>query len=285
GEQDMTKMGGLKKHLPHTYLTMLVGSLAISGIPIFSGFFSKDEILYSTIALPAGQSHLFIIGVITAALTAIYTWRMLAMTFFGAERLDHEKLHHLHESPKTMLIPLYALAVLATLGGLLGVPHLLGDFLGHVPHILSHWLDPVIQTPHLPLTGVKIGLHEGVVMLGSIVLAMSCFVIGFRAFREKFNLSQFFPSISTAQKIFENKYYVDEIYHALVVVPLRALGDFSANVFDKIIIDNFVISLGRATRDLGKRVRIIQTGDIQTYALGLGIGLIALLWMAYKLLP
>ncbi|MBI2522577.1 MAG: NADH-quinone oxidoreductase subunit L [Bdellovibrio sp.] len=285
GEQDMTKMGGLKKHLPHTYLTMLVGSLAISGIPIFSGFFSKDEILYSTIALPAGQSHLFIIGVITAALTAIYTGRMLAITFFGSERLEHEKLHHLHESPATMLVPLYVLAILATFGGLLGIPHLLGGFLGHLPHVLSGWLDPVIHTPHLPLVGIQLSLHEGVVMVGSIILAVGCFSLGFRAFREKFNVSQFIPSFTGAQKLWENKYYVDEIYHTIVVVPLRALADFSANIIDKLVIDNIVLSFGRATRDLGKRMRVIQTGDIQTYALGLAIGLITLLWMGHKLLP
>ncbi|HAZ12181.1 MAG: NADH-quinone oxidoreductase subunit L [Bdellovibrionales bacterium GWA2_49_15] len=285
GEQDMTKMGGLKKHLPHTYLTMLAGSLAISGIPIFSGFFSKDEILYSTIALPGGQSHLFFVGVFTAALTAIYTGRMLAMTFFGSERLDHEKLHHLHESPATMLIPLYVLAVLATFGGLLGVPHLLGAALGHIPHVLSHWLDPVIQTRNLPLVGVQLSLHEGLVMGGSIVLAVSCFILGLKSFKEKFNISQFIPSTAGLQKLWENKYYVDECYHLLVVNPLRKLGDFSANIIDKLVIDNVVVSVGRATRDLGKRVRTIQTGDIQTYALGLGIGLIVLLWMAYKILP
>ncbi len=285
GEQDMTKMGGLKKHLPHTYRTMLMGSLAISGIPIFSGFFSKDEILYSSIALPNGHAPLFIIGMITAALTAIYTGRMLAITFFGKERLDHEKMHHLHESPSTMLIPLYVLAFLATFGGLLGIPHLLGRALGHLPHVLSHWLDPVIQTRELPEVGVQLGLHEGLVMFGSVILAIGCFTLGFRAFREKFNIAEFIPSLAGLQKIFENKYYVDEIYNALVVVPLRKLADFSANIIDKLVIDNLVVSIGRATRDLGKRIRVIQTGDLQTYALGMGVGLVVILWMAYKILP
>lgn len=164
GEQDMTKMGGLKKYLPHTHATMLIGSLAISGIPFFSGFFSKDEILYSAIALPNGVSYLFFIGVLTAMLTAFYTGRMMSLTFYGSEKMSHDVKHHLHESPAMMTFPLYVLAGLAAFGGFLGMPHLLGDYLGHMPHYLSHWLNPVVPSVHLPLVGVKLPLHEGVVM-------------------------------------------------------------------------------------------------------------------------
>ena len=184
GEQDMTKMGGLKKYLPHTHITMLIGSLAISGIPFFSGFFSKDEILYSAIALPGGVSYLFIIGVITAALTAFYTGRMMSLTFYGDERMSHEVKHHLHESPALMTGPLYVLAILAALGGFLGVPHLMGDFMGHMPHVLANWLEGVVPTRHLPLVGVKIPLHEGVVMVGSSIIAAIFFGLGIKLFSE-----------------------------------------------------------------------------------------------------
>ena len=135
GEQDMRKMGGLKSKLPITFITMLVGTLAISGIPPFSGFFSKDEILSHAFAQ---SPTLYILGVIGAMLTAFYMFRMLYLTFYGKFRGTHEQEHHLHESPSTMTIPLIVLAILSALGGLLGIPESLG---GH--HWLQHWLEPV----------------------------------------------------------------------------------------------------------------------------------------------
>jgi len=273
GEQDMTKMGGLKKYLPHTHFTMLIGSLAISGIPFFSGFFSKDEILYSTIALPGGHSAVFIVGVITAALTAVYTGRMLAMTFYGQERFSADVRSHLHESPGLMLFPLYVLAILAAAGGFLGVPHLLGDYLGHMPHHLGHWLAPVVPERHLPLMAVKLPLHEAVVMIGSSVLAIVCFTLGVIGFRNKQSLTDYLSGIAPIQKILEHKYYVDEFYAMAILRPLAKLAAWCADVMDKLAIDGAVNGVGNGAKRLGQRLRALQDGDVQSYALVMAIGL------------
>lgn len=272
-EQDMTKMGGLKKYLPHTHLTMLIGSLAISGIPFFSGFFSKDEILYSAIALPHGHAPVFVIGVLTAALTAIYTGRMMALTFYGDSRLDHHTKEHLHESPGLMLFPLYVLAILAAVGGFFGVPHILGDFLGHMPHYLSHWLEPVVPSHHLPLVAVKLPLHEAVVMVASSVIAILSFAFGVMVFRKKQSISDLIGGLLPIQKILEHKYYIDELYAAAILKPLANFAKLCADVVDKLGIDGAVNGVGNGARRLGQRLRALQDGDVQTYALIMGLGL------------
>jgi NADH-quinone oxidoreductase subunit L len=284
GEQDMTKMGGLKKHLPHTHITMLIGSLAISGIPFFSGFFSKDEILYSTIALPNGVSYLFIIGVATAILTAFYTGRMMSLTFYGDERFSHEVEHHLHESPAMMTFPLYVLAGLAAFGGFLGVPHLLGDFLGHMPHYLSHWLEPVVPTKTLPLVGTKIALHEGVVMAGSSVVAIISYFSGVALFKKRMFLKDMITALTPVHKVLENKYYIDELYGVIVVNPLKKLSLFSGSFIDKVIVDGAVNGIGSQVRKLGSGLRSFQTGDLQTYALMMLMGLLIALFFIFKVL-
>ena len=284
GEQDMTKMGGLKKYLPHTHLTMLVGSLAISGIPFFSGFFSKDEILYSAIALPGGVSYLFVVGVLTAMLTAFYTGRMMSLTFYGAEKMSHDVKHHLHESPALMTFPLYVLAFLAAFGGFLGVPHLLGDFLGHMPHLLSEWLNPVVPAKHLPLVGVKLPLHEGVVMVGSSVIALVSFFAGIKIFKKIEFISDAFAGLLPLQKILSNKYYIDELYSLVIVTPIKKTSAFAGEVFDKFIIDGAVNGIGRGVRSVGTSLRTIQTGDLQTYGVLMLGGVLLVVLFIFKVL-
>jgi len=284
GEQDMTKMGALKKHLPHTHLTMLIGSLAISGIPFFSGFFSKDEILYSAIALPGGVSYLFVIGVLTAILTAFYTGRMMSLTFYGQKRYSHDVEHHLHESPALMTFPLYVLAILAALGGFLGVPHLLGDYLGHMPHYLSHWLDPVVPSKHLPLVGVKIALHEGVVMAGSSIVAIISYFTGVALFKKHMFVKDILGAFSPVEKILAKKYYVDELYEVIVVNPIKKISLFSANIIDKFVVDGAVNGIGSKVKRLGTGLRFLQTGDIQTYAFMMLMGLVLVVLFILKVL-
>lgn len=284
GEQDMTKMGGLKKYLPHTHFTMLIGSLAISGIPFFSGFFSKDEILYSSIALPGGVSYLFVIGVLTAMLTAFYTGRMMSLTFYGSEKMSEDVHHHLHESPALMTFPLYVLAFLAALGGFLGVPHLLGDYLGHMPHFLSHWLAPVVPAKHLPLVGVKLPLHEGVVMVGSSIIAIGSYFAGVAIFKKITFISDAFGGLSGLQKLLNNKYYVDELYGAVVVNPLKKLSNFAGGVVDKYVVDGAVNGLGKGVRAVGNTLRVIQTGDLQTYGILMLGGLLVAILFIFKVL-
>ncbi len=281
-EQDMTKMGGLKKYLPHTHVTMLIGSLAISGIPFFSGFFSKDEILYSTIALPNGISYLFIVGVLTAALTAVYTGRMMALTFYGKERLDHHTKEHLHESPGMMTFPLYVLAGLAALGGFLGVPHLMGDYLGHMPHFLSNWLDPIVPAKHLPLVGVKLPLHEGVVMVGSSIIAIAAYFAGVKIFSRVLFVTDLLKGFGPVHKVLANKYYIDELYHQIVVIPVRNISKFSSDVVDRYVFDGAVNGLGRSVRWMSSGLRGLQTGDLQTYGIMMLGGLLLAMFFIFK---
>ena len=284
GEQDMTKMGALKKHLPHTHLTMLIGSLAISGIPFFSGFFSKDEILYSTIALPGGVSYLFIVGVLTAVLTAFYTGRMMSLTFYGQKRYSHDVEHHLHESPALMTFPLYVLAGLAALGGFLGVPHLLGNFLGHMPHYLSHWLEPVVPAKELPLVGIKIQLHEGLVMAGSSVLAMVSFFTGIALFKKHMFVKDIINFFNPIEKLLAHKYYVDELYDLIIVKPVKKISEISSVFVDKYIFDGAVNGLGNQMKKLGSGLRILQTGDLQSYAMMMLFGLVVVIFFIFKVL-
>jgi NADH-quinone oxidoreductase subunit L len=271
-EQDMTKMGGLKKYLPHTHLTMLIGSLAISGIPFFSGFFSKDEILYSAIALPGGHAPVFFIGVATAALTAIYTGRMMAMTFYGKERLDHHTKEHLHESPGLMLFPLYVLAGLAAVGGFFGVPHLLGDYLGHMPHALSQWLEPVVPARHLPLVAVKLPLHEAVVMIGSSVLAIASFTLGIVLFKNKQSITELVSGLAPIEKILAHKYYIDELYQLVILGPIAKFAQVCSDIIDRLGIDGAVNGVGNGARRIGTRLKAMQDGDVQTAALWMVAG-------------
>ena len=284
GEQDMTKMGALKKHLPHTHFTMLIGSLAISGIPFFSGFFSKDEILYSAIALPGGVSYLFFVGVATAILTAFYTGRMMSLTFYGDKRYSHDVEHHLHESPALMTFPLYVLAFLAAFGGFLGVPHILGDYLGHMPHYLSQWLDPVVPSKHLPLVGVKIQLHEAVVMIGSAVLAIGSYTAGVLLFKKNMFVTDLISGFKPIEKILNNKYYVDEFYAMAVVNPVKQIAKVSAQIIDKLFVDGAVNGIGASVKKIGNGLRAIQTGDIQTYALMMLMGLLVVIFFIFKVL-
>ena len=170
GEQDMNKMGGLRKHLPITYATMLIATLAISAIPPFSGFFSKDRILES--AYNSGHSWLWLLGIITAAMTSFYMFRLIFMTFHGDSRVDADKAHHIHESPPVMTIPLIVLALLAIVGGWVGLPDgfLWGNKIGDSSRRRSATFAPLLHGSFAMLTSVSLGLarlrnRAGVVLL------------------------------------------------------------------------------------------------------------------------
>ncbi len=281
GEQNMTKMGGLKKYLPHTFTTMMIGSLSLSGIPLFCGFFSKDEILYSSIAMPGGSSVLFIMGVVTAFITAIYTGRMMALTFLGKERFSEKVRSHLHESPFVMVGPLYVLAILAIFGGLLGVPHILGELV-HFPNHLAHYLEPIVAHKELPGVGIHLALPEMTAMLISVVLAILGLTIGLVSFREKFHFSDYASALNPIRKLLSNKYYIDEIYQFLIVRPLELLSQFCKNVLDRYVIDGFVNTLGRGAKEFSGMIRQVQTGDLRRLSLFIIFGLFAFVLWAFK---
>ena len=269
-EQDMRHMGGLKKKLPVTYITMLIGTLAIAGLPPFSGFFSKDEILAHVYE---HNKIMWIIGVFTAFLTAFYMFRMLFLTFYGNYRGSHHAEEKIHESPKSMTIPLIVLAVLSAIGGIIGIPESLG---GH--HWLSGWLSPVIlhhadaadHNTEYMLMGITI-----VGVLVSIFLAYSKYVgkshvpVPDEAQR---------PALS---KLSYNKFYIDELYDAVIRKPLDAFSTFFYKVLDTKVIDGIVNGLGWSTNEASKGLRLVQSGNVGFYILMMVVGIISMLLYTY----
>ncbi|RPI65953.1 MAG: NADH-quinone oxidoreductase subunit L, partial [Ignavibacteriae bacterium] len=223
-EQDIQKMGGLKKYMPVTYKTWMVGTMAISGIPLFSGFFSKDEILW--FAFLNGSPILWGVGALAAFTTAFYMWRLTALTFHGTERFDHHHVHP-HESPKTMTIPLIVLAVLSALGGFLGIPHVLGSIGGlHLPNLIEGWLEPVFAkgVAMLPQhTGDHTSL-EFMLMGGSIVLAVAGIMLARSIYSSTEKPAALAQRFAAPYKLLWNKWYVDEIYDLAIVGPILAVS-------------------------------------------------------------
>ncbi|MFQ5527453.1 MAG: NADH-quinone oxidoreductase subunit L, partial [Thermoanaerobaculia bacterium] len=221
GEQDMTRMGGLKKALPVTYLTMLIGTLAIAGVPGLAGFFSKDQILAAVWAAGGSSKVLWVVGLVTAGLTALYMFRLVFMTFTGEFRGTEEQQAHLHESPKVMTIPLIILAVGSVVAGYVGLPKL-GEFDWNV---FGHYLEPVVaRVGHAGLS--EHGAHHASVLTELVLMALSVAVAGFgiwmawtlyakgRGLTGGQSWAQRFPGV---HKLLENKYWVDEAYDASVV--------------------------------------------------------------------
>ncbi len=265
-EQDIRKMGGLKKYLPITHITFLIGCIAISGIPPFSGFFSKDEILA---AAYAHNPVYWGIGVATAGLTAFYMFRLYATTFLGSFRGTQEQAHHLHESPTAMTIPLIILAILSVVGGLVGIPESLG---GH--HSLHQFLSPVL------LTEVKYETThstEYMLMGLSVAIAATAIVIAIVTYSKK-------PQISNSTgfgKLLENKWYIDELYDAIIVKPLGSLASFLKNVIEKSGIDAAVNGVGKLVNYSSRQLRLLQNGQVGGYILLMVLGMIVivLIWV------
>ncbi len=277
GEQDMRKMGGLAKHLPITSKTFILATVAIAGIPPLAGFFSKDEILGETFA--TGHYGLWLVGMITAGLTACYMFRAVFLTFYGKFRGTHDQEHHLHESPSVMTVPLMILAVGAAVAGFVGLP---GKLLGN-EHLnwLHNWLAPVIA--HFPAEQAEHEVSrgtEGLLMLGSIAVALLGIWIAWslwgrdgRGVAGDEAFSARFPAV---QRLFENKWYVDELYDRIVVRPTTALARICWKVIDTLIIDGAIhvgAFLTEITGDLG---RLTTTGNVRNYALYFFGGMLAL---------
>lgn len=278
-EQDIMKMGGLKKYMPITYRTFFIGTLAISGIPFLSGFFSKDEILW--FAFLNGSPVLWAVGAVAAFTTAFYMWRVTTLTFDGTERFDHHHVHP-HESPSTMTIPLIVLAFLSIFGGFLGVPHVIGHAL-HFPNLLEHWLEPIFASgmSMLPVHGGDHTSLEIMLMTASTVLAILGILFAKRIYANGLD-----KATATAAKfkglyqLLLNKYYVDEIYHMLVAGPIVALSrDFLWKIADVVLIDGAVNGSARVVGATGSALRKIQSGVAQNYALVMMAGIVILVAM------
>jgi len=275
GELDMRKMGGLKKHLPKTYITMLMATLAISGVPLFSGFFSKDEILYNAFTSEYGSPILWAIGVGAAVLTAFYMFRLLFMTFFGKSRMDKEVEKHVHESPNVMTVPLIILAILAVIGGYIGLPHALGGGAW-----FEKFLAPVFSAGHGE--AVEAAGHgyatEYLLMLASIVAATLGIVLAYMFYiadpERPERLAEKFKGI---YDLLLNKYYVDEIYNAVFVQPIIRFSVFLWQFVDVRIIDGLANGMAYVVGWFSGRFRMVQSGEVRNYALIFVVGVVALL--------
>ena len=271
-EQDMRNMGGLKSKLPITFFTMLMGTIAISGLPPFSGFFSKDEILAHVYE---HNPTLWVIGVIGAMLTAFYMFRMLFLTFWGSFRGTKEQEKHLHESPKSMTIPLVVLAILSVFGGLIGVPEVLG---GH--HWLAQFLSPVlvytkaVSGEAVPLDHATEYLLMGI-SVGAALLAIGIAYVTYVS-RKVLPISDA-ENRSFLSKLSYHKFYIDEVYEALITRPLDAISTFFYKVVDKLGIDGLVNGAGTTAKEASKTLRLIQTGNVGFYIFMMVAGIVALL--------
>lgn len=261
GEQDITKMGGLSKHMRITYTTFLIGCLAIAGIPPFSGFFSKDAILLSAFEQ---NKVIWALAVFAALMTAYYMFRLLFVTFSGKFRGTHEQEHHLHESPSAMTFPLIILAILAVIGGFVGVPHVLG---GH--NEIAAFLQPVIPVHE---AAQPVSATTEYALMGGVTLA----VIAVIAFAYAQNKNFTAKENTGFGKVLENKWYVDEIYEAVIVKPVQSIGAFFSNIMEKKGIDGLVNGVGRAVNYGSRQIRLLQTGHVGTYVLLMVIGILVL---------
>ncbi len=288
GEQDIRKMGGLKSHLPVTHMTFLIATLAIAGIFPFAGFFSKDEILWHAFNR---QPVLWAIGLLTAAGTAIYMFRMVTLTFYGTLRAEGDVRHHIHESPPTMTIPLVVLAFFSIVGGFIGIPAALGELAGlSHSHLFEAWLEPSLVFPpeggHEFPHAVEYGL-----MAGSLLVAMIGSMAGYRLYSRRQDIpKKIVQNHPVLYRWVANKFYVDEFYQKFVVGSLLRLNDglarfdlrvidglvnfmalftkvtaYFSGWFDRIFVDGLVNRVADLTSWGGGVLRQVQSGRIQAY--------------------
>lgn len=264
GMQDMRKMGGLKKYLPVTHITFLLGCLAISGIPPFSGFFSKDEILT---AAYAKNPVYYVVGVAGAMITAFYMFRAYATTFLGKFRGTGEQQHHLQESPAAMTIPLIVLAILAVVAGFLGIPELFAKN----SNLLGQFLHPVFADGVKEMETIPASV-EWMLMGISTVLALVMVLYSLSRFSKNPELGE--PA--GIRKWFADKLYVDELYEAIIIKPINALAGFFNRVVEKSLIDGVVNGTGRLVQYGSRQLRYLQSGQVGGYVLLMVIGMVIL---------
>jgi len=277
-EQDMRNMGGLKKKLPVTYLTMMIGTIAIAGLPPFSGFFSKDEILAHVFE---SNKIFWLIAVIGAMFTAFYMFRMMYLTFSGKFRGTTEQEHHLHESPASMTVPLIVLAILSALGGLIGVPEVFGG-----SHWLAGFLAPVFEvsatkSAHMTLDHTT----EYILMAVSVGVAIIAMLFAYNRYVKQAHIpADEITGRSGLARLSYNKFFIDEIYDALITRPLNALSGFFFRTVDKAGIDGLVNGFGKGAVEASKTFRLLQSGMVGFYIFMMVVGILAMLvYSMYKI--
>ncbi len=301
-EQDMSKMGGLRRYLPVTWVTMAIGTLAIAGAPPLAGFFSKDEILWKL--FDSGHVLIWMVGLAAAGLTAYYMFRLMFLTFFGQERMDEQTAHQVHESPRSMTWPLTVLAAGSVLAGFLGLPAWLG-----LPNLFEHFLEPALATAYqAEARGAhhSATLEVGLALLSVAIAAAGAGLAYLFFIREWNGLAQLRERLQPVRRLIAQKYYVDEAYDALMVNRTKDLGEgcswFDAKIVDGAVnssalmtritawvsgqadihvVDRIVNLLGEVTNFFSAAFRKLQTGLLQAYALSFVIGIILVITLYF----
>ena len=276
-EQDIRKMGGLRKLLPITHATFLIGWLAIIGIPPFAGFFSKDEILWQAFSSPLGNKGLWVVGVITAGCTSFYMTRLMCLTFWGKSRVSKDV--HPHEAPLVMWLPLAILAVLSTVGGWIGIPSVIGGG----ANWLERWFEGVIHEP----TGLGAGIHSATLEWSAMGISLSLAVI-MATLAYMFYITnpalpgRFVGRIHGLYRLVYNKYFVDEFYFARIINPLIDASRGLWAYVDVNFIDRTTYVVGDIVRGVGSTAKSFQNGNLQQYAMYIALGLAATMFLILR---
>ena len=274
GEQDITRMGGLRSKMPVTFLTFLTATLAIAGIFPLAGFFSKDEILWG--AWSAGHKIVWGTLAVTAGLTAFYMFRLAFLVFYGTYRGDHHTFDHAHESPRSMTIPLSILAVLSVVGGWVGIPAVLAG--GKDVAVFHHWLAPAIASEGAEGAAEAAGHGLELQLMGlALAIALTSIGIAWFFYRRRTELpAKIASSFRPVYALWRNLYWVDELYELIVLKPFYAVSRFFAG-FDRWIVDGLVNLTGILTDIVGQILKLFQTGYVRNYALLFLMGAVAIL--------
>ena len=263
-EQDITKMGGLKSKLPITHLTFLLGCIAIAGVPPFSGFFSKDEILMAAYAI---NPIFYYVGMGGALLTAFYMFRLYSLTFLGNFRGTAHQQEHLHESPIAMTLPLMVLAFFAVVAGFIGIPELFAPN----AHALEHFLAPVFAGSTAIAHAHHIAHSTEWILMGSATTIILMVIVYAITKFKKYEKAE--PNTGIAS-ILENKWYIDELYDTVIVKPLYWFASFLKNSVEKFVIDGAVNGVGKLVGYGSRQFRLLQSGQVGSYILMMVMALV-----------
>ncbi|HEY3176791.1 MAG TPA: NADH-quinone oxidoreductase subunit L [Candidatus Polarisedimenticolia bacterium] len=270
GEQDMRAMGGLKARLPRTFWFFAAGWVAIAGVPLTSGFFSKDEILHRAWLQNPG---LWLAGIVGALMTATYMTRLMGLTFWGRSRVPADKAHHIHEAPTSMAVALGVLAVLSLAGGFMGLP---ASWLGH-PGLFEHWLAPVFEGPELVMTTGRVG-PEGILMILSSLAAIGGIFLGLHLWVRRPDLpGRIAARMATLYRFVKGKLFVDELYELIALRPFYAACRAFAR-FDERAVDGTVNAVGMGMETSGHVLKLFHSGFVRSYALFYLVGAAAVVW-------
>lgn len=279
-EQDIRHMGGLRKYLPITFVTFLIGTLAISGIPPFAGFFSKDELLAH---VWVHSKLLWGLGVLVSFMTSFYMFRLLFLTFFGTFRGTEAQKSHLHESPMSMTLPLILLAILSTIGGFLGIPPIFGENM----HVLQNYLAPIYQFASVANPAAVEPMHldhstEWLLMGISVVVALVAAGIAYTTYVSKNTVpAPEGAKLSPLHNLVYNKYYIDEIYDTVVVKPVMWMSATFHRVVDLLVVDGIVNGLGKLVTHFSRTLRHVQSGAIGFYLMVMVLSIVLIIFLNF----